>query len=156
MLTWAIEFIAFFALWTLFVMSLAMGELLTGAAVAGIAVVAFEAVKRAEPLCFEPPLRALAQIWRVPGLIASGTWVLLVELLRRILGHRRRSLFQLTPFRAAGADCRSAAKRALVIFYVTLPPNFLVIGIDRKSKLLLYHQVRKDAVPQIVPRLESA
>ena len=137
-------------------MSLAVGEVLTGAAVSAIAVVAFEAINRAEPLCFKPPLRALAEVWRVPGLIAGGTWVLAMELLRRLRGHRRRSLFQLTPFRASGSDCHSAAKRALVIFYVTLPPNFLIIGIDRDSRLMLYHQVRKDPVPEIIPRLESA
>ena len=140
----------------LFAGNTAMGEILTGIAAAIVAVIGFEAAKRAEPLRFRPSLRALAQIWRVPALIADGTWVLIVELARRVRGRRKRSLFQLTPFHAAGADGRSAAKRALAIIYVTLPPNFLIIGIDRKSKLMLFHQVRNDPVPEVVERLESA
>lgn len=151
-----LELLAFFVLWLLFVCQITTGEVLIGLAAAVVAVVGFEASRRAEPLRFQPPLRAVAQIWRVPGLILQGTWVLIIELARRVRGRRKRSLFQLTPFRAVGADGRSVGKRVLAVTFVTLPPNFLIIGIDRKSKLMLFHQVRKDPVPEIVRRLESA
>ena len=152
----ALELLSFFVLWLLFVCEITTGEVLIGLAAAAIAVVGFEVSRRAEPLRFLPPLRAVAQIWRVPGLILQGTWVLIVELARRARGRRKRSLFQLTPFRAVGMDSRSAGKRVLAVSYVTLPPNFLIVGIDRKSKLMLFHQVRKDPVPEIIRRLESA
>lgn len=155
-MTKLLELAGFFLLWMLFVSKIATGELVAGFATAVIAVAAFEASNRAEPLLFRPPFSALIQMWRVPGLILQGTWVLIVELTRLLMGRRGRSRFLLTPFRAVDNDARSAAQRALAIIYVTLPPNFLIIGIDRQSKLMLFHQVRKDPVPEIIHRLESA
>jgi len=151
-----IQLAAFFVLWMLFVSKLSAGELLAGIGAAVAAMFAFEVSKRAEPLRFQPTWRALAQAWRVPGLIVDGTRILMVELARRVIGRPRQSLFLLTPFRASGSDARSSAKRALAIIYATLPPNFLIVGIDRESSLMLYHQVRRDPVPEIIHRLESA
>jgi len=147
---------AFFVLWMLFVATVATGELLAGLAAAALALLAFEASTRAEPLRFRPPWRAIAQAWRVPGLILSGAWTLLAELARRIPGRRKRSVFLLTRFRPSGMDSRAAGIRALAIIYVTLPPNFLIVGIDTASQLMLYHQVRREPVPEIIHRLETA
>lgn len=155
-MTKLIEFAAFYALWMLFVATTATGELVAAGIAAAVAVLAFEVAKHADPLRFRPPFQAWVQIWRVPGMIVQGTWVLVVELARRIMGRPRRSVFLLTPFQAVGEDSRSSAKRALAIIYVTLPPNFLIIGIDREKKLMLYHQARKDPVPEIIHRLDAA
>ena len=151
-----IEFAAFYVLWMLFVDSTATGELIGAAVGAAFAVLAFEVAKHADPLCFRPPFKAWVQIWRVPGMIIQGTWVLVVDLARRITGRPRRSVFLFTPFRSVGTDSRCSAKRALAIIYVTLPPNFLIIGVDREKKLMLYHQIRKDPVPEIIHRLDAA
>jgi multisubunit Na+/H+ antiporter MnhE subunit len=154
--TITIEFSVFFVMWMLFTATFSAGDVLAGTAAVAIAVIAFEASKRAEALRFRPSVKALSQAWRLPPLILKGTWTLIVELARRASGRPKRSLFLWTPFRAAGADSRSAAKRALAVIFVTLPPNFLIIGFDRKTKLMLFHQIRKDPVPEIVRRLESA
>lgn len=150
------EFAAFFLLWMLFVSQAAQGEILVGIAAALVTVTALEASKHAEPLRFRPPLRALAQAWRIPGLILPGTWTLVEELAARILGRRSRSALLLTRFTPHGAASRVSGIRALAVIFVTLPPNFLIIGIDPESNLMLYHQVRREPVPEIIHRLEAA
>lgn len=69
---------------------------------------------------------------------------------------RGKSLFRLASFHAPGTDSRSAARRALAIIFGTLPPNSLIIGIDRESGVILFHQLRKEPLPDIVRRVESA
>lgn len=150
------EFVGALALWTIFVSTFASPEILAGCAAALITVTIFELLKRAEPLQFRPPAQALAQAWRLPGLILRGNWTLLEELWRRMLGHRRRSALFITQFPAVGENSRASGIRALAIIYATLPPNFLIVGMDRASGLMLYHQIRKEPVPEIIHRLESA
>jgi multisubunit Na+/H+ antiporter MnhE subunit len=145
-----------FLLWLLFTTKASLEECLAGAAAAFVGTVGWEAAQRAQPLCFRPPFRALAQIVYTPWLILQDTWILALELVRKARGKPSRSLFELTRFAADGTDCRSAAKRALVIAYTTLSPNLLILGVDRKTRLMLFHQVRKDPVPQIVGEIESA
>jgi len=151
-----IEFALFMVVWLLFVCSLATAEIIVGAGASLVAVIALESLKRAEPLCFRPPVRALVDSWRVIGAILEGNWVLFTVLARRIAGKRGQSGFELITFRAITSDDVAAAKRALVILYLTLPPNFLVIGIDRKTRKMLFHQVKMASPPEIIQRLEAA
>lgn len=150
------EWFLSFVVWVLFTDSLALEECIAGAISAAVATALFEVSKRAEPLCFSPPVKAVLQAWRLPGSIIQGTWILILELGRTLRGRRKRSGFQLAPFSATAPDCRSAGKRALAILYGTLPPNSLIVDIDRKSELLLFHQLRKGPAPVILRRLESA
>ena len=151
-----IEWFTAFVFWLIFVSGVGLDETLAGIAAAFLTVTILEALKRAEPLQFRPPLGALAQIWRVPALILRGNWTLVEELGRRLVGRRRRSAFSQTQFRAIGNGGQAAAKRALAVFFATLPPNFLIVGIDAASGTMLYHQIRKEPVPEIIHRLEAA
>lgn len=150
------EFIAFFLLWVLFVSTTARGELFAGMAAAGVTVIALEASKRAESLRFRPPLGALFQAWRIPGLVVQGTWTLIEELAAQACGRRSRSALLLTRFEPHARGSRASAIRALAVIYVTFPPNFLIVGIDPVRNVMLFHQVRREPVPEIIRRLEAA
>ena len=145
-----------FAAWLIFAASGNAQEWAFGTFAAAAGVLAFLVSARAEPLCFTPPFQALLPAWRLPALILHGTWILVEELVRTIQGKPSASAFHLAPFHATGADSRSAARRALAIIFGTLPPNSLIIGIDRKSGVILFHQLRKEPLPHIVRRVESA
>lgn len=150
---WAFLFVA----WLIFAASLNAQEWAFGTFAAAAGVLAFQVSTRAVPLCFSPPFQALLQAWRLPSLILHGTWILIEELARTIPQKKRRhSAFRLASFHATGADSRSAARRALAIIFGTLPPNSLIIGIDRKSGVILFHQLRSEPLPHIVRRVESA
>lgn len=149
---WAFLFVA----WLIFAASLNAQEWAFGTFAAAAGVLAFQVSTRTAPLCFSPPFQALLQAWRLPSSILHGTWILIEELGRTIQKKRRHSLFRLASSQATGTDSRSAAKRSLAIIFGTLPPNSLIIGIDRKSGVILFHQLRKEPLPAIVRRVESA
>jgi len=149
---WAFLFVA----WLSFAASLNAEEWVFGTLAATAGVLAFQVSTRAEPLCFAPSFQALLQAWRLPSLILHGTWILVEELSRTIQGKRRHSGFRLASFHATAAGKTAAARRALAILFGTLPPNSLVIGIDRESGVILFHQLRKEPLPRIVRRVESA
>jgi multisubunit Na+/H+ antiporter MnhE subunit len=149
---WAFLFVA----WLIFAASLNAQEWAFGTLAAAAGVLAFQVSTRAEPLCFNPRLQTLFQAWRLPALILQGTWILIEELAKTVQGRPGHSAFHLASFHATGAESRSAARRALAIVFGTLPPNSLIIGIDRKSGAILFHQLRKEPLPRIVRRVESA
>lgn len=149
---WAFLFVA----WLIFAASLNAQEWAFGTFAAAAGVLSFQVSTRAEPLCFNPPLQGLLQAWRLPALILRGTWILIEELTQTVQGKSRHTAFSLASFHATGTDSRSAARRALAIVFGTLPPNSLIIGIDRKSGTILFHQLRKEPLPHIVRRVESA
>jgi multisubunit Na+/H+ antiporter MnhE subunit len=148
---WAFLFVA----WLIFAASVNAQEWAFGTFAAAGGVVAFQVSTQALPICFKPPFQALLHAWRLPSLILQGTWILIEELARTIQKKRRNSVFRLAPFHATGIDSRSAARRALAIIFGTLPPNSLIIGIDRKSGAILFHQLRKEPLPHLVRRVES-
>ncbi|TMA33768.1 MAG: hypothetical protein E6J88_00480 [Deltaproteobacteria bacterium] len=69
------------------------------------------------------------------------------------LGRSAESLFFSVPFDAGGDDDESAFRRALAVAYTSATPNSVVIGIDRKRGLLIYHQLRKSRIAEMTRRL---
>ncbi|GAC1434322.1 MAG: hypothetical protein NVSMB65_08350 [Chloroflexota bacterium] len=57
---------------------------------------------------------------------------------------RRRPVdgaFHIVPFDGGGPDARSAARRALIVAAISLPPNTYVIDISKDGGYLLVHQL---------------
>ena len=98
--------------------------------------------------------RAVAQIWRLPKYVVTGTWEVLAVLARQVLLRKpAESLFHAVPFEVGADDDESAMRRALAIAYTTATPNFVVVGIDREKALLVYHQIRHSPIPEMTKRL---
>jgi multisubunit Na+/H+ antiporter MnhE subunit len=144
-----------FAAWLIFAASLNVEEWVFGTFAAAASVLAFRVSTGAEPLCFSPRFQSLLQAWRLPALVLRGTWILMEEFAGTIKRTPKRSAFRLASFHATGTGCRAAAKRVLAIIFGTLPPNSLIVGIDRKAGIILFHQLRKEPLPQIVRRVED-
>ncbi len=139
---WCVEFLALFGLWLLFVDHLVWTETAAGIAAAGIAATAAEIVRGQEHPRFRPRAALLADFWPIPGAILTDSLLLLRKLARMLFRNDRGTgRFVTVPFPAGDAGARSVALRALAILYTTLPPNTLVIGIDRKQHVLLLHQL---------------
>ncbi len=133
---WLVQFLALLGLWFLFVDQLKLSELLVGLGASALAATAAEAVRGQEHPHFLPDLGQLKEAWRLPGRILTDTWLVTLKLVRR--GPSTGS-FHALPFDARGNDGRAVARRALAILYSTLPPNSIVIGIDRKRNEMLVH-----------------
>ena len=143
---------ASFCLWLLFVDTTRVHELWVAAAASFVAASGAEIV-RAQPFAdFRPRLAWLLQAWREPLYILQGCalifWVLIKHFLRP-----EASVLREVVFEPGGSDAASAARRALAITYTTVPPNFLVLGIDFDQRVMLVHQVSETETPAMTRNL---
>ncbi len=145
----------FLLLWLLYVYQLNWKEFLAGAAASGLAFIPLWLSSRAEQVVFQPKLRWILQIWRLPGEIIQGCVVLLRQMGRTILRKPGESTFQVASFMCAADQYRQTAQRALAITFASVPPNSLVVGIDTETALILFHQVKKAPVPKVIRLLEE-
>jgi hypothetical protein len=153
-LFWPAEAAILFVFWLIYVGQTSSHELLVGAGAAALAATGAEAVRGLNFARFYPHTRWLGLFWRVPGLIVADCWILTQVLAARILlGKEIEGRTATTRFEPGGADPRSAARRAIAVTFSSLSPNFIAIRIDRKEKLLLYHQVRCAGVPVMLRKL---
>ena len=95
----------------------------------------------------------LMRVWRVPWYLLSDSWQILQALGQDLSGvSPAGSHLRAVPFkREKGA--RGFFRRVLAVVYTTLTPNIIVIGIDQKQELLLFHQIAPTAVPKMTKQL---
>jgi multisubunit Na+/H+ antiporter MnhE subunit len=137
---WAGWWLAFFGLWLLLV-TLSPAEFVAGLGAAAVAATGAEVVRIQGLVRFDPDLRWLLRIWKIPCSVVRDCWTLTVVLARCVRGKPISSGFRAIPFRSGGDDARSSARRALVIPAISVSPNTYVIGIDEDADLMLVHQL---------------
>jgi multisubunit Na+/H+ antiporter MnhE subunit len=147
---WAIAF----ALWHLYAGKIGAHEAIAGAIGATVTAFASMVVLEKHIAPARAQFRSLAQAWRLPKYVVVGTWEIVSVLARQIFrGEQAPSLFFTVPFDAQGDDDESALRRALAVAYTCATPNFVILGIDRRRGLLVFHQLRESAVPEMTRRL---
>jgi hypothetical protein len=109
-------------------------EVAVGAGAAAVAAAAVEAVRGTEHPRFLPHLSWIAQALRLPWQVVRDTGLLVRNLVRGGDGR-----FVRVAIEAGGEDAHGVARRTLETFYRTLPPNSIVIGIDRERGEILMH-----------------
>jgi multisubunit Na+/H+ antiporter MnhE subunit len=96
----------------------------------------------------------LLEAWRLPGYMITGTLEIFRVLLRQLFaGKPASSLLLAVPYDALGDDPGDAAKRALAIAYTTSTPNFIVLGIDHRRGTLVFHQIERGPIMEMLKRL---
>jgi multisubunit Na+/H+ antiporter MnhE subunit len=153
-LAWAIQWLVFYGVWLLFVSKLEAGELLVGVPVAALAATASQLVWESRLARFIPRLRWIAQGWRLPLYMFTGTWEILLVLARHLFTRKKaESLLFAVPYESPGDEEHATLIQALAIGYTTMTPNFVVVDIDPERKLLLYHQIKKTDVLEMTKKL---
>ncbi len=154
MLAWASQWLIFYAAWVLFVARLEAGELLVGVPVAALGATASQLVWESRLARFIPRLRWMAEGWRLPLYMFTGTWEILLVLARHLFTRKKaESLLLAVPYESPGDEEHATLIQALAIGYTTMTPNFVVVGIDTERKLLLYHQLKKSDVLEMTKNL---
>lgn len=146
---------AFYLLWTVFVGTFSLHELMVGIIATFLATLGLLVVTVQYPPRFSPGISDLLACWRLPWYLLSGTWeVLMVAARDSIGGKRAQSLFRVSPFRAgAKQNPRATARRALAVAYTTVAPNFIVLGINANDPEMLFHQIERSSVPKMTEQL---
>ncbi len=151
---WMAEFVGLLGFWLLYVGQIAATEIAVGLAAAALVTGIADNLRGRGFAKFWPRTRWVLQIRYFPQMILSGCWVLVkVLVLRTIASREIHGQLSTVPFKAGGAQSRSAARRALAITFTTMAPNFIVVGIDPQNDLLLYHQILASEVPTVTKNL---
>ena len=137
--------------WLLFAGKLTPAELFVGALCALAAAVASEIAWGTHLTAFGANFRALAQAWRLPWLIVHDTVVIMKVLLRHLFTrHEAQSLMLTVPFDVGATDNPDdAARRALAIGYTTMTPTTVVLGIDYRTRRMLFHLLERSPLPKM-------
>jgi multisubunit Na+/H+ antiporter MnhE subunit len=153
-LSWLLLCVVSFALMLLYVGKVAPDEIFFAAVGSAVTATASRIVLATHIAPLAAQWRAVAQIWRLPRYVVTGTWEVLEVLARQIfLRKPAESLFHAVPFEVGSDDDEDALRRALAIAYTTATPNFVIVGIDRERGLLIYHQIKHSGIPEMTRRL---
>jgi multisubunit Na+/H+ antiporter MnhE subunit len=149
----AIEYLILIGLWLLFVSMLKPQEIVAGLIAALIAAVADGTVKSADFAKFKPRPGWLSLIFWETWYALDGTWAIMAALFKHIAGRESEAEFASVRVDAGGDDAEGWARRTLLTAYMTIPPNYIVLGIDVKQQRMLVHQVSPTDVPLIAQKL---
>jgi multisubunit Na+/H+ antiporter MnhE subunit len=149
----SIEFLFLLGLWVLFVSQTQRAELVAGIFAAALGAVADGVVKAKRLAKFGPRPRWLWLFSWEPWYVLTGSAAIMWALARRLMGKKSAAQFRVVPFRAGGNDSESAAQRALALTLTTIPPNFIVVGIDKQRNFMLVHQVSPTGTPLVTKKL---
>ena len=151
------ECAAYVGAWWLFTGSSSGGEIVVGAAAVTLALIGSHLVSTRLGARLERNLGAIAQVWRVPALLLSGSVDLLKVLANHLLGREQaKSLLRAVPFIHHGSSASDQTFQALATAYTTISPNFVVIDVDPHARVLLFHQLAPTAVPKLTVKLGAS
>lgn len=96
------------------------------------------------------------QCWRLPWTILQGAGQVIAVLARDLTtGPRAESILCAVPFERRH-DGNGMFRRVLAVSYTSVSPNTIVIGIDRRRGLMLYHAISPTRLPQITQNLGAS
>ena len=91
--------------------------------------------------------------WRLPVTLVAGAWQVTAVLARDLAGAQRAgSIFCAVPFERR-SDRFGFLRRVLATAYTTVSPSSIVIGIDRRRGLILWHEIAHGEVSVMTKRL---
>ena len=154
-LSYFIQWVGFTSLWLLFVFQIDTSEVLVGASASALTVLALRTALRSEALCFQPRLRWLLEAFALPALILGDLWILLKGIGRYLTHKPSRAALQLTRFNVPGDDPSASAQRALAVLFLSIPPNSVVLDVNRERRDILVHVLEPGPVPRLARELEN-
>lgn len=141
-LSWVAWWTVLMAFWMWIDDSIALAELLGGAAVAAMAAVFVELFSHQSDTRFRGRAEWLQPALALPVNLAKDTWLLLAVLWRRLVhGEEPDSGFRVVPAGFGGESPEAVTRRALLVGGKSVAPNTLVLGLDQDTDLMVVHQL---------------
>ncbi len=146
-------FLFLLGLWMMYTSSPRLSELYVGIAIAALGVFGSCIIRSSGFAEFRARPRWIALALLEPWYVLVGSYRLGVSLVRALLGRGSRARFHAIKFNAGGDDPESSARRTLTIAYLTIPPDSVVVGIDRHANELLLHEIQPGSLPLVAREL---
>lgn len=150
---WLVTFGILLGLWFLYTDTLKVSELLVGAGAAALGATGMAVVEGQRFAAFSPDPRWLTLLLIEPWYVLVDTATVWWEGLKALCGHLPRPEMRAIPFDAGGDDERSAARRTVAITLPTIPPNSIVVEIERDRQLALVHFLIPTSTPPLLKKL---
>ena len=151
-LCWLFEWI----LWLVFTDNIGRRELIAGAAASALATYFSFAFARRKPIASFGIPHGIKVVWRLPGVLARDTVVVLFALARRLSGEKLPSGIAAIPFKAVADSPTSRSKRALATTLMTITPNTLVLGVLKDREMLFFHRLLPQPVSGLARELSGS
>jgi multisubunit Na+/H+ antiporter MnhE subunit len=141
-------------LWIVFVGGTRVDEMIVGAGVSLLSCAFFYQVWRTEDLRIDLRFQDVIQGWRIPWYICAKTVEIAAVFAKDLFRIKRAgSYYRVAGFTTTKSDPRLIARRVLAIFYTTMAPNFIVIGIDHRQNRMLFHQIERTSISKMTQAL---
>lgn len=151
-----VHWIVMMGLWVLYTSTATLYELLVGTAAALLAAIGTAIVQEKQLAKFAPNPKWLLYFAYMPWYAAKDTLVVFRAAFKYMLRQKSDGYLLAVNFDAGGDDPRSSARRALEIALTTIPPNSIVIGIDRKGHKMLMHLLRPSGMSWVTRELGAS
>ncbi|MBO0731634.1 MAG: Na+/H+ antiporter subunit E [Acidimicrobiaceae bacterium] len=140
--SWLVWWVLLMSLWILIDDTLALAELLAGAAVAAMAALLVEAVAHQADTRFRIRIEWVQPAFRLPVDLVRDTLRVFGALWRRLArGEEPRSGFRVVPVAFGDDTPEGVTRRVLLVGGRSLAPNTFVLGIDKETNLIVIHQL---------------
>jgi hypothetical protein len=141
-------------LWILFVGGIRLDEMLVGAGVVVLSSAFLYRVWRTETLNIDFDLKDVAQCWRIPWYVISGSWEIIAIFTKDLFGVKRaKSIYRVSGFKTSRSNPRYVARCVLAVFYSTMAPDLIVLGIDNHQNRMLFHQLERRGLSKMTKAL---
>ena len=91
--------------------------------------------------------------WQLPWTLIQGAGQVVAVLAKDLAGGKRaESTYFAVPFERRH-DGNGMLRRVLAVSFTSVSPNTIVIGIDRRRGLLLYHVISPAKLPEMTQKL---
>jgi multisubunit Na+/H+ antiporter MnhE subunit len=143
-LPWLLTAALLFAFWLLLVDTREEAQIYAGIAIALLGAAGSELVRAQRIAQVRPRWRMLRRAWRPLASVPRDVGLLAAALWSAFRGRRPRGRLRSLTFEPGGEDGVDNARRAAAEFAGSFSPNTVVVGIDRRRKAILVHQLVPD------------
>jgi hypothetical protein len=142
------------AAWVWLVAGVHLHEMIVGAATVVVATLFLRLVHQSRPSVVDFSWKDVAQGWRIPGYLVQDVWLVAAAFLKDLLRVQPAgSYYRVCGFKGNGRDPRVVARSVLATLYATCTPNFIMVGVDLQSGKMLFHQVERTSLSEMVRAL---
>jgi multisubunit Na+/H+ antiporter MnhE subunit len=139
---WLVWWVLLMSLWVIADDSIALDELLAGAAAAALAASLAELVTCQAGTRFRMRVEWLVPALSLPGEVVRDTVIVFAALWRRLVhGEQPPSGFRELPVRFGDTSHEGVTRRVLLVGGRSVAPNTFAAGIDRERDVMVVHQL---------------
>jgi multisubunit Na+/H+ antiporter MnhE subunit len=140
--TWLVWWVLLMSFWVILDDSIALDELLAGAAAAALAASLAELASYQAGTRFRMRAGWVVPALGLPGQAVRDTVIVFAALWRRLArGEQPPSGFRELPLRFGGTSDEDVTRRVLIIGARSVAPNTFVLGIDKERGVMVVHQL---------------